>query len=503
MLRALIKRTLFGSFVFAFVWVAVIGWWRGTNRLPTPHDVLGWLLALPVGLVACAALARRAVAAARQPALGASPAAARRALDAHAAAPERQLCARVCDVVVSAAPGNHPLTIVAALRDGARAPLDSELVDLAGFPVCAARIANVDAACVERVSTAWTQTAHHPAPRDEALRAVALLEETVLDALERIAAYAPGAHVYLDAIVPPEWDKALCTALSGHLRQRAAALCPRNPLDATIVHDVGASTAFAQIDLAIAALDRAQPQANAAEARTNNWRIVAATHSTISAAAIARGDAAGTIRTSARQQGALAGEAAAAIVLHAPAGERQDPLAIIARPAMSSRSQAVDSAGKTDIHTLDEVAATALAHARTEPGTVGLLIADSGAQGARAVELAMLANARFPALAPLADTLALDAFGATGAAGALVTVALAAHQACDTGKTTLVVSLADARERAALVVMPSNAAAAVDTAPHTTDAMTKTTAKTPKKTAAKAPADATTATTNSTQSTRT
>ncbi|WP_322104452.1 hypothetical protein [Paraburkholderia sp. J41] len=493
MARALLKRTLPGFAVFVLVWVAVFVWWHETRRLPTPRDIVGDLFALPAGLIVAYALVQRAIdgirtAAAPLPRSQAQKAAPATMPHANASAnadiaaptaPARLQRASVMHATLRAAPASDAVSLLAALSAGARAPLDANLVDNAGFPVCAARVASVDDARLDALRAAWPASGAAATPDDDAQRAIALLEDTVIDALEPIAAALPAhrrASVWLDAIVPHDWNAALDASLAQYLQHRAAALYPRIQLHAATVRDARPAAAFVQLDLAITALDHAQRDAQAAR-----WHVVAAAHSALSEAAVERADAEGRLFTSARQQGAVAGEAAAALVLRGigpftnSAGDESDdsdkseadaspaPLAQITCSTAGSHAQ----------HALDACLGPALANAQTEAAAVGTLIADGGAQSARAVELARFAGAHFPSLEPLADTFAPDAAcGANGAAGTLLAVALAAQRVKDTQRAVFVATLAHAHERAALVVAPpdaarAQAAASADTTPST------------------------------------
>lgn len=468
MVRALLKRVLPGVAVFALVWIAVFVWWHQTKRLPTSRDIFGYLFALPTGLIVAYALVQRVIdgirtAAAPLPAGGAQNAASANARNAPAA-PMRLQRANVMHTSLRAAPGNDAVTLLEALSAGARAPLDASLADNQGFPICAARVTSVDTARLDALHAAW----HAPGaamPNEDAQRTIALLEDTVIDALEPIAAALPAdenvsASVKLDAIVPRDWNASFDSPLAQHLQRSAAALYPRIRLDVATVRDALPGTAFAQLDLAVTALGHAQRDADAAGTR---WHVVAAAHSALSEAAVERADAEDRLFTASRQRGAIAGEAAAAVALRAvdsiaDANTAQTPLAQIACPASTHAEP-----------TLDACLAPALANAQTAADAVGTLIADSGSQAPLAIELSRFSGAHFPSLEPLADTFALDAAcGANGAANALLAVALAAQRVQDTERAAVVAALAQTQERAALVLTPPQAAQEPAASEHTT-----------------------------------
>lgn len=463
MLRTLFQRALLGFAVFALIWIAVFVWWHQTNRMPTSRDIVGYLFALPVGLIVAYALMRRAIdgirtAAAPLPATPSNNANAAAAPPDTSTPPARLQRASVMHTSLRAAPGNDAAALLAALSEGARAPLDTNLADGAGFPVFAARVKSVDAERLATLRDAWKASGATVQPNADEQRAIALLEDTVLDALDPIAAGLPEsqhAHVRLDAIVPHEWNAALDAPLAHYLRHGATAFDPRIQLDVTPVRDTAPGIAFAQLDLAITALDHAQRNAG-----VTGWHVVAATHSALSETAIIRADAAERLYTPSRQQGEIAGEAAAAIVLRG-ARDTQD----IDTQSHADAPLAHITCAATNADALGACIAPALANAQVTADTVGTIIVDSGTQPDHAVELARGAGEHFPALEPFADMLALDvACGANGAANALLAVALAAQRVKDTERAAVAATFAstfiDRQTRAALVMTPPTPEAA-------------------------------------------
>ncbi|QGZ66445.1 hypothetical protein [Paraburkholderia acidisoli] len=466
MLRTLFQRALLGFAIVALIWLAVFVWWHETNRMPTSRDIVAYLFALPIGLIVAYALMRRAIDGIRT---AAAPLPASRNPEANVAAtaakaqaatpPARLQRASVLHTSVRAAPGNDAAVLLAALSEGARAPLDTTLADSAGFPVFAARVKSVDDSRLDTLRAAWKASGATVEPNPDEQRAIALLEDTVLDALEPVAASLPGhapananLRVRLDAIVPRDWNAALDAPLAQYLRDSATAFETRLQLDVTPVRDAAPGTAFTQLDLAITALDHAQRDAG-----VTGWHIVAATHSALSEAAIMRADLAERLYTSRRQHGEIAGEAAAAIVLRgAPA---RDDANMASDHGAAPAPLALITCSATSTQALGVCIAPALANAQAAADTIGTIVADSGTQSDHAVELARGAGEHFPKLEPLADTLALDvACGANGAANALLAVALAAQRVKDTERAALAATFAstfaDTPTRAALVMTP-------------------------------------------------
>ncbi|WP_321886842.1 hypothetical protein [Paraburkholderia bannensis] len=477
-----LKRAAVCLSVFVVVWIAAIAWWSSTRQIPGTAHAIGILFALPVAIICGSILALRARAG--SPTSGTPGAAAPRdsANEAANSPKAAQLRATITHVAMRTAQGNSPDAIDVALTQGARAELDPMLADSNGFPVRAARVATLDDAELDVLQERWRATWRDLPLAGDRLRAIALLEEVVLDtadALGHVALVAPlpgvQSRVQFDVVVDPNWDNALCTALSKHLQARVAQQNPHLSIGIKPVRGHTAASAFAQLDLAIMALGHAPQEDRTTE--TARWYVVAATHSSLDEATIADALRSGRLFTPSNQHGEIAGESATAIVLgtetqHAAAsatttGEAADdaaneaqqdnqPIAILARPALKSRDEPDPQAAKEASGLLEATTHRAIELADIPADSIGGIVADRGAQPTHAVELALFAGARFPKLEPLVDTVALDGgCGATRAAGALLAVALAAHRARTKNHPVLCTTLGDPAAQSAIVVLPA------------------------------------------------
>lgn len=476
-----LKRAALCLSVFVVVWIAAIAWWSSTRQIPGTAHAIAILFALPVAIICGSLLALRARAG--SPASGAPGASNERASASEGAdsSNARQLRATITHVAMRTAQGNSPDAIDTALSEGARAKLDPKLADDNGFPVRAARVTTLDDDDLDVLQESW-QAAYRNLPlAGRALRAIALLEEVVLDTAdalghEALVAPLPGmqSRVQFDVVVDPDWDNTLCMALSEHLLARVAQQNPHLSIGVTPVRGHTATSALAQLDLAIMALGHGPQEAGTTEAA--RWYVVATTHSSIDDATIAEALRAGRLFTPANQNGEIAGESATAIALSAEAQHaaasgtttddaadetsndaQQDnkPIAILARPALKRHDESDAQASQDAVGLLEATTHHAIELAAVAADSIGGIVADKGAQPKHAVELALFAGSRFPKLEPLVDTVALDgSCGATRAAGALLAVALAAHRARAKSQPILCTTLGDAAAQSAVVLLP-------------------------------------------------
>ena len=127
----------------------------------------------------------------------------------------------------------------------------------------------------------------------------------------------------------------------------------------------------------------------------------------------------------------------------------------LARASFGQLALPISGSGRAAPETLERIGQNALAAAPLKAEQIQALYADAGSHATRAHELTQFSSQRFPALTPLLDCLPLDGgCGVTGAAGALLTIAMAAHHVAQTNTAAFAVTLADPSERAALIVLP-------------------------------------------------
>jgi hypothetical protein len=111
--------------------------------------------------------------------------------------------------------------------------------------------------------------------------------------------------------------------------------------------------------------------------------------------------------------------------------------------------------GKVDSSALTTCITAAMAAAKTAADKVGIVISDTDHRFPRNAEVIQAMEKTLPELDPLSDRIAPMAFaGNFGAASDLIHMALAAEMATATEQAALVVSVADARQTAAMMILP-------------------------------------------------
>lgn len=486
--RAILRTALPVVLVFAAVWIAVIAYWRASNREPNGGDVVVYLIALPLGLLVAFWLLKAGVRRLRR-GDGASGATAAKGVGAEDVAvedPERRFRLLLVGSALRLPPGESATDVAGKLAAAQRPDLHPDLRDAHGLPVLAACVADLD--------TGQTQAAleAHGAgdtvrPDPEQLRALTLagaaLEE-LLDAAhllreapvevrsgaedaaipelqahllqptdrERRAAQADaGAVTQLRAhlLLPARWDEGLRVAAGAWMQGIADAADwpqPRMMLRVVAIDD-GAS-ALQALDALCLALNR-QPDAS--------LHLLLACDSYVGERSVAAWDADGTLLTGRRPDGKVPGEGAVALLLSATSPDTPDaaPAARLHRVAHGRRTSPADARGRVDSDLLAALCEQALAAAGLDPDAVAWVVSDADQRPRQATELAGALHAAVPKLDPAAQCLnAGVGCGQAGAVTALAAVALAAAKAIEEDTAALAISTGDAYTRAALAATP-------------------------------------------------
>ena len=161
-MRAWLQGALLAVLVFGASWGGAVWYWRATNRLPSPGDLLVYMLVLPLAVLGVFWLGKRmlSAASAAPAAVGSSSAAAPEQAATPAAMPALSMVA----VALRTAHGANAQELAEALAaNTARAELDPHLVDDDGYPILSARV-QVDTDSVRDEFAEWlTQgTLHDP-----------------------------------------------------------------------------------------------------------------------------------------------------------------------------------------------------------------------------------------------------------------------------------------------------------------------------------------------------
>ncbi|MGM3277977.1 hypothetical protein [Ralstonia sp. 24A2] len=467
--------TLLAAFVV--VWIAVIVWWQSTNRMPSTADIVTYLFLLPLGMVIGYWVIKRAldgirsnVAAGRELS-AAAPAAAAKS-DGTPADPQDATRHWRAVLLASAlrAPGGSD---AASLVDAVQASAQPGLTDVQGFgqQIFAAPVDGLD---IEDLRSELTERHPHVDWLDEQLRALTLAGQVA----EELAAHAVAQHpeptgldatrLVITALLPREWTPQQQTTADAWLRQRIGMIWPADHLTLEPITAKGDADALLLLDRATQAVNRTSDE--------RVLRMLVVADSLIGPSAVEQLTQHKQLFEANRQYGRVPGEAAAGVLLCAPAlvmaqaaqanppaadtGDDAPPASITITRASVARLEAptpdrgqpqLEALGGAVRHVLEALAAAADA----EP-LVASVVTDTGMHPVRTVEVARIFSERFPKLDVAADLLPLGTpCGYVGAAGALLPVVVAHQLSQQSGKPVLAITANDIQQRGAIAVVPS------------------------------------------------
>lgn len=470
------KRLLGWLALTVLVWAVVIFVWQVNRTEPGAGDLLLWLVALPIGLIAAVHLLRAGLRRRSAPVAANASAATDAAVGAHPAAPQYALHLHAQAVYCRL--GADAEAALAALPDAPRPGLHPTLRDCSGLPVFAAPVDDLD---VDTTAMLLQEVAGNGAGDwdEEVMRALALLEP-VADALliADLEAQAPD-----EAAALPERD-ALPDYVFAHSRSVRATPQARRPvlgvhllLPARWPSD--ARTAAAQwlrarvrafghrddgVELDVLPLSHA-PEVWSLIDRLgvdpHAWpgvdrHLVLAADCLVGANTLEELEQARRLFGAAHPEGRIPGEAAAGLLLGAgAAGDRPGPTALtLGRPVLEPACREGRST-RAAVRAAAAVCAQALTAGRQSAAAVRALVSDADQRPSRSVEAAATMVAQLPDLEPDVHGLHFGvACGDVGLAAPVVLLALAGAQAAQAQAPVLAMSLADDVCRVALTVAP-------------------------------------------------
>ncbi len=453
------KKTLLVALIFGLSWGGAVWYWRATNRMPSTEDLVLFLLVLPLVLLLVIWLGAKLIAL-----LAAAPVLAAATAPTDAALPPPAPEAPPLAILASSLRAPHgasPDELASAITDNkARADLDPDLVDEAGFPVMTARSADADDAGLQEEINEWfAQNGMQDLRLDEEQwRALTMGSGVVAD----LAAQAVGDLLVTEGapqtlqllpILPHAWPLEQRRAAGLWLRhiavqagwpQGQVTLAAELPSDAR-----GASPA--------AVLGRLAHHAAASNAPLVAVMVACGSH--VSEASINKWSANATLFTAAQPQGLVPGEGAAGMLLVDANQARalvDTPLVLLHLVAEERRHNSADEAKRADSALLGTLTEKVLARAQAQPEQVAMIVADTGHRTSRVLELMGLASAALPQLDEDADVIRLGAASGTcGAVPFMTALALARHHAVERDAPVLCISNEDAYRRCAALIRPA------------------------------------------------
>lgn len=442
-----LKGCLLAAVLAGMCWAGAIFYWRATSHLPTPIDMLLYLLALPLALIMAFGFARNRVAAPNAPVPAAAQA---QPATANASPPPLAIIASALRLPH----GESAQELSLAIADNkARADIDPVLVDGDGFPVMTVRSpGDADPVLQDQMTDWWTSNGiNRPAINDAQWRALTMASEVVGDlasvaASELIPAEGDPPMLQLLPVLPSDW---------GLDQRRAAGMWFRHivaqfgwPHASITLHD-------AQQEATPAILDRLGREAMAGAPVV---AMLVACDSAISQHTVAQWESEGRLFTASRADGQVPGEGAAGLLLadlH-QAGALPDVLLALLYPVAEGRRQtSIDGARRTDLKPLLEAANCALESGAARQADVAMLVADTGHRSNRVLELMEFASNAMPHMDSVADVARVGAAcGSCGAVPFITALALARHHALDRAAPVLCVSNDDPRALCAVLIRP-------------------------------------------------
>jgi hypothetical protein len=414
---------------FGACWGGAVWTWRGSDRAPSNADLLTYLIALPLAVLAGVVLVRRLAHA--RPAPAASGAAAPTE-PAPAAAPRLPALA-LLGAAVRTRHGAAAEELAAALDEQrVRADLDPELVDDAGYPVLTVRVPAADAAAWRADAEPWFAAQGLSDLRFGAAHWRAL--ELAGAVLDELAAAHDGTGTTLLRIVPlapTDWtaaQRAAAGAWLAHVAVRAG----WNP-DKVVANPAPAG------ESAVSLLSQLAGQAGSAAGPA--LTIVAAFDSRIDQALVDRMAGDGGLLTAAHPQGAIPGEGACALLFADPQPDTRAPTL---RAAGAARTGPAGASSRVDAADLRRLAGHVLAGGGVEAAAVSALVTDADHRGNRLLEAMALACDGLPHLDAGIDVRATGpACGESGAVPFLAALALGRERVLAGAEAVLCVANAD------------------------------------------------------------
>ncbi len=442
---AWIRGGVLTMLTFGAFWSGAIWTWRSTDSAPSTSDLVTYLVALPLVVLAGVLLVRRLARAQPAPA----PAAAAPSAPVPAAAARLPALA-LLDAAVRTRHGDTPDELAAALdAQRARPDLDPDLVDDAGYPVMSVRVASAGDAAWRTEAEPWLAARGQAdvgfgAAHWRALELASAIVSELADAAALAAVDDPLLRIV--PLAPADWTGAQRTAAGAWLAHVATlggwdegkvAVSPAPP---------GEPAAAASALLSVLAGQTSNDPA---------LTILLAFDSRIDQALADRMAAGGTLFTATRPQGLVPGEGAAGLLL-ADSAHAAPTLQL----ASTTRGASADTTSRIDATDLRRLAERVLAETAVDATAVSALFADADHRSSRVLEAMALAHDSLPHLDAGIDVRTTGpACGQSGAVPFLAALALARRQALDGAGAVLCVGNADPVHRSVAVVRPAGATA--------------------------------------------
>ncbi|MDN2678083.1 hypothetical protein [Janthinobacterium sp. SUN033] len=469
-MRPWLRRGLLTVSVFALSWTGAIAYWRDSTRMPTPGELAGAMLALPLALLLMLWLGKKLLARLLAgPALTAPGLAA--PLEAEAATPPAApLPLHIVAATLRMPGGATPSELLAAMRSRqARPALDGQLLDEDGYPLLCGRVDGIDEEEQQQVLAAWLREhpqaglASEPFPfNPEDVRALALGAEVLAELVDEALQHALSAGAQaspasappvlrLHLLMPASWSAAQRQAGNAWLRHLAREQgWPAQTLPPPTEAANRPPAPFALLN---------QLAGHAAPPQPPGLSIVLACDSHLGELRVHVLASQGQLFSASQANGQIPGEGAAGLLLAIPgatASPDEPAPVLLHRAATGELPQSASQRGPADKSMLAELSRQALAAAGDDAAAgIALVSADTDQRANRMLELMQCAGAILPQLDLGEQVLGVGtACGQCGAVTTLAALAMARQAAADDGAHVLCLSNLDPLQRGALVIGP-------------------------------------------------
>lgn len=459
-MKRIFRTGLLAVAVFALVWLGVVIWWQETHRVVNARDVVLWMGLLPLAAIGTLLLLRRSSDGRMKRAESAV------AVDAsqHPLAAERQERAADLSVIASGwcgMAGDDADTALLAIRGGKAEPqLESAVRDDEGLPVWLASHPSLDVTGV----TSWLE-AQRTQPVDAALRArllrcLALLERALPPVLDALLPLFPSEFQKVETVPtrtervlrvamlrPEHFDQSTIELLLSFVGSCVAASGLRR-------HSLRSTVLLSDSNLPLLHwLDESTQELH--QRGLDDVLLVIATDSALDPHTLQKFVMHRRFYSARNPQGHVPGEAAAVLALAATAGLPAALKAVprVHRAASSLREKPIDARGRASSAELAALLGAVLSAAGVEASRCLAVVSDAGRSARRVEELALSMSTLLPELDVVVDRVDLStALGELGSARSLSLLVMATTLVKAERQPVVVMGLADARERFALLV---------------------------------------------------
>lgn len=468
-LRRFFKWTLICLIVVGAIWAGVIIWWQSSQREISPQEVMLYLIALPVTVLA--GLAAFQWFRHRNPA-GLSAPASLSADDVTAGSTDKdeddstQLAILGAWCLTSA--GNNLDDFHQALLEKKQRPVpDPGLLGDDGYPLFAARIREIDAALLEEQADSPAREAflrtHAMLSRlleqveaDWPLAPPSLRQNATENGLATLRGIEPAARsqepqlqLQVKLITPADFGSDEQQQALAWLNETAAAL----PVAAG---DTDVEIVPAQDDAtALLLAERFRKEAG----DSARALLIIAGESSLCPSTVERLESDRRLFGHHRPHGLMPGEAAFAILCvnrQAMPFALLEPACTLGRVVSCKRTASADGGGKPSHSDLEAVTGAALEAAKLDGDAIGAIACDADHRSSRVLECIGAMLQHTPQLDAIANRLAVnETCGHTGAASSAGGWVAGVAQTQRTGQPVLVFNVSHAFERAAAVLLPA------------------------------------------------